>query len=71
MELYELNTRKMLAEKDHRKAFSGYAMILLSSIIKLSLYLRETEEKLLAKMKTRKFIAMEKSDLKIIVSELM
>ena len=34
--------RKMPAEKRYRKTFPGYMMALLSSVIKLSYYLRES-----------------------------
>ncbi|CAE1294993.1 SPICE1 [Acanthosepion pharaonis] len=70
MELYEQNTGRITAEKEHRETFSGYTMALLSSVIKLSRYLRETEEKLQAEKKTRDVLAAEVSDLKIIVDAL-
>lgn len=70
MELYEQNTGRIAAEKEHRETFSGYTMALLSSVIKLSRYLRETEEKLQAGKKTQDVLAAEVSDLKIIVDAL-
>ena len=54
----ELNIDKIAADVKNR--LSGYTIALLSSVIKLSPYLRETEEKKLqTKIKARKLLATE------------